>query len=75
MPYIAVKAFEKDEATKKEVAERINQIFLDVWGCKPEAITISFEEVERTSWDSEVYEKEIKPKEDKMFILSGEKRY
>lgn len=33
MPYIAIKAFPKDAETKKKVVEKINQIFLEEWGC------------------------------------------
>lgn len=29
MPYIAVKAFPKDEETKKKVIDQINEIFLN----------------------------------------------
>ena len=33
MPYIAIKTFPKDEETKKKVVERINELFLELWGC------------------------------------------
>ena len=39
MPYIAIKAYPKDEETKAKVAEKINQVFLEEWGCPPEAIS------------------------------------
>ncbi len=45
MPYIAIKSFPKDQATKEAVVEKINEIFLEVWGCPQEAITISIENV------------------------------
>ncbi len=74
MPYIQVKCYPKDEATKKKVVEKINDAFLELCGCPKEAISISIEEVEPSNW-GEVVENEIKPKEDKMYILSGEKKY
>ena len=46
MPYIAIKAYPKDEKTKKEIVEKINQLFLETWGCPQEAINISMEEVD-----------------------------
>lgn len=73
MPYIAIKSFPKDEATKRMVVEKINQIFLETWGCPQEAITISLEEVVPAEWDEKVRETEILPKTDKMFILDGKK--
>ena len=75
MPYIKIKSFPKDEATKKLVTEKINEIFLEVWGCPPEAITISMEEVQPRDWVETVVKPEIEPNKDKMMILSGEKCY
>lgn len=75
MPYIAVKAFPKDEETKKKVVDQINEIFLKTWGCPQEAITISMEEVTPDQWNEKVKEPEITPNQDKMMILDGEKKY
>lgn len=75
MPYIAIKSYPKDQATKEAVAERINEIFLELWGCPPEAITISAEEVDPADWEEKVLNPEIEPKKDKMLILSGKKCY
>lgn len=75
MPYISIKSFPKDEATKKEVVEKINQLFLDVWGCPQKAITISMEEVAPENWEEQVLKVEIEPNKDKMKILAGEKQY
>jgi len=74
MPYIAIKAYPKDEATKQAVVEKINQIFLETWGCPQQAITISVEEIAPEHWQQQVVLPEIEPKLDKMVILNGEKR-
>jgi 4-oxalocrotonate tautomerase len=75
MPYIRIKAYPKDEAVKQKVAEAINKVFLDNWGCAPEAISISFEEVAPELWEQQVENGEIDPLRDKMFILHGDKNY
>lgn len=75
MPYIAVKAFPKDEETKKKVVDKINQVFLEEWGCPQEALTISVEEIEPSNWNDKVVKPEIEPKKDKMMILDGKKKY
>ena len=75
MPYIAIKSFPKDQATKESVVEKINEIFLEVWGCPQEAITISIEDVLPEDWDEKIVKSEINPKKENMMILSGEKRY
>ena len=75
MPYIAIKAYPKDEETKKKIAERINQAFLEIWGCSQEAINLSIEEVVPQDWDEKVMQKEVIPQKDKMIILEGKKIY
>ncbi len=74
MPYIKIKCYPKDEETKKAVVEKINATFLELWGCPQEAISVSIEEVDPSDWDG-VVKNEIEPNEDKMFIMSGEKKY
>ena len=75
MPYIRIKAYPKDEAVKRKVAEAINKVFLDNWGCAPEAVSISFEEVAPELWEQQVENGEIESLRDKMFILHGDKNY
>lgn len=75
MPYIDIKAYPKDEATKKEVVEKINQIFLELWGCSQEAISINIEEYTPEIWEKEVFQAEVEPNKDKMLIFSGRKNY
>ena len=75
MPYIAIKAFPKDEATKKKLVDQINRAFLDTWGCPQEAISISLEEVSPVDWDEKVRKPEIEPRRDRMMILDGKKQY
>jgi len=75
MPYIAIKCYPKDTETKKKVVEKINEIFLEAWGCPQEAITISLEEFAPEEWEEKVKKTEIDPHQDKMMILSGEKMY
>ena len=75
MPYIQVKAYPKDEATKQEIVERINQAFLEIWGCPQEAINISIEEIAPENWEEQVFQAVIEPNKDKMMIYNGNKSY
>ncbi len=75
MPYIAIKTLPKDEETKRRTVDKINQVFIEEWGCPPQAITISVEEFSKEEFGEKVALTEIEPKRDKMMILSGEKRY
>ena len=75
MPYIAIKAYPKDEQIKKKVVDEINDIFVKYWGCPPEAISISMEEFAPETWEEKVVKPEIETNIDKMMILSGEKKY
>ena len=75
MPYIAIKAYPKDEETKKKLVDQINDIVLKTWGCPQEAISISIEEVKPADWDRSVMDTEVRHKADKMMILEGKKKY
>ena len=75
MPFIQIKAYPKDEKIKQKVAERINEIFLEEWGCPQEAISLSIETVQPKKWQTEIEQKEILPNSDKMLILNGKKTY
>lgn len=75
MPYIRIKAYPKDKATKVKVVEAINKAFMDNWGCAPEAINISIEEVKPENWEEQVEKNEMQTLEDKMFVRSGIKKY
>lgn len=75
MPYIAIQAYPKDASIKQRVVERINQVFLEEWGCAPEAISISIEEVSPADWEETVMKAQVLKKTESMMILSGEKRY
>ena len=73
MPYIEIKAYPKDEAIKKDVANDILEVFAKKWGCKKEAITISFIEVDPANWSKDVEENIIDKNTDKMYVLHGNK--
>ena len=75
MPYVAIKAYPKDEETNKKLVEKINEVFLEVWGCSQQALTISLEEIDPSDWNEQVVKTQIEPNKDKMMILSGEKQY
>ena len=75
MPYIRIKAYPKDKATKVKVVEAINKAFMDNWGCAPEAINISIEEVSPESWEELVERNEMQTLEDKMLVRKGVKMY
>ncbi len=72
MPYIQIKAYPKDENIKKKVAQKIEEVFLEEWGCKKEAISVSFEEIDPANWENTVVKPLIEPNKDKMYILNGE---
>lgn len=75
MPYVAIKAYPKDEETKKKLVEKINDVFLEVWGCPSEAISISLEEVAPSDWEEKVQKPEVDANKDKMMIYSGKKNF
>lgn len=73
MPYIAIKAYQKDDAVKAKAVEKIMEILPEIWGCSREAITISIEEYTPEEYKEKVLP-EITPKMDKVWVLNGENK-
>ena len=75
MPYVAIKAYPRDPAINQKLVEEIQKTVLNVFGCKPEALTISFEEVAKEDWKEKVDDALVAPDMDHVMILKGQKRY
>lgn len=75
MPYIAIKGYPKDEPTRRKIAERVNEVFLELWGCPQEAINISMEAIPPEQWEERIEQGEIPAAADKLLIRSGKKLY
>jgi len=75
VPYIAIKAYPKDEDVKKKVVDEINEVFIKYWGCPKEAISISLEEFAPEEWEEKVVKPQIETNMDKMMVISGKKNY
>ena len=54
MPYIAIKALPRDAEKKRALAERINEVMMEVWGCPQQAITISIQDIAPDEWGEKV---------------------
>ena len=75
MPYVAINAYPKDEKIKQELVKRINDVFLEVWGCSQKGLSISLEEVKPEDWTEQVVKPLMEPDREHMMILSGEKLF
>ena len=75
MPYIAIKAYQKNEEIKKKVVDQINDIFIKEWGCPPQAISISIEEFQPDEFEEKIKKAEVNVNKEKMMIFNGEKQY
>ena len=74
MPYIAIKAYQKNEEIKKKVVDQINDIFIKEWGCPPQAISISIEEFQPDEFEEKIQKAEVNVNKEKMMIFNGEKQ-
>ena len=76
MPFVAIKAYPgKDRGKTIELAEEIKALVMEKYGVPEQAVTVSFEEVEKDQWEEKVGKVDIEPKMDKVLIYHGEKRY
>ena len=73
MPYISIKAYPRDDEAVDKLAEKIKDDIIELWGCPPEAVTISFEAVAPEEWAEKVRKPEILAHPDKLRILDCRK--
>ena len=73
MPYVAIKTFPKSEKEQAEAAERVSRVLQEVWGCEPDWISVSIENIDPDDWDEKIAAGEMQENMDKMLILNGEK--
>ena len=51
MPLVEIKWFKgRDDATKAKTIELVTKAVCDGCGCKPEAVTVIIQDVDRASW-------------------------
>ena len=75
MPYIAIKAFPKDEEVVKALVENINQALMDTLNIPAEYVSISYEEILPDNWKERIVEGDMVADADFMKIRDGEKLY
>ena len=73
MPYVAIKTFPKSEKENAEAAERISKVLQEVWGCEPDWISVSIENIDPDDWDEKITAGDMQANMDRMLILNGEK--
>lgn len=72
MPHTVIRMFPgRSEEVKKELAEKIAKVIEETAGCPERSISISIQEVEKDSWEDEVYNKEIMTHQDTLYKKPG----
>ena len=75
MPSVDIKCFPRTEEAAKQMADKINEVLMETWGCPQHAVSVSIEMVPPEEWDEKVKIPEMDPRDETMMILHGEKRY
>ncbi len=75
MPYVAIKAYPRSKEQNQKLVEEVNAAVLRVFGCKPEAVTITFEEVPPAEWKEKVDDALVAPDMEHVMILKGRKKF
>lgn len=68
MPHIDLKiSSDITEIVKQKLAKQFEQDLVEIAGKDPGQISISIEEVDPKDWKKQVYDREIKPKLDRLY--------
>lgn len=74
MPHIVIKMHPgRTKEQKDEMVKRLSKEMVELFGCKDEVISVSYEEVASDEWKEKVYDKDIKGKEDSLWKKPGYK--
>ena len=72
MPHIEMKCYPgRTEEQKKACAEKIAQAIAETMGCGISHVSVSIEEVPQNDWKEQVWDVEISPKMDALYIKPG----
>lgn len=72
MPHIIVKLWTgKPEGKKRQLAEEIKKMTMDILGTPDTSISVAFEETTPEDWPEKVYGPDIIDKEDTLYIKPG----
>lgn len=72
MPHLHIQMYPgRDEATKKELVEKMQQCMMDVLDSSADGISISLEEIAPENWHEEVVKKRLLNKSEQVMKLPG----
>ncbi len=72
MPHAIIKVFPgRDREQKEALARAINDAIIGTLGSKPEAVSVSIEDVAPEAWGETVYGPDIADKPETLFIKPG----
>ena len=72
MPHVIVKLWPgKTEQQKKELAERITKVVMDVLDYGEESVSVALEEISSRDWAEKVYKPDILAHPDKLYKKPG----
>jgi len=74
MPHITIKCYPgRTEEQKKKCAESVALAIANTLGCDISAVSLEIDEIEKENWTSDVWDKEISPNMENLYIKPGYK--
>ena len=74
MPHVNIKCYPgRTEDQKKRCAKEVAKVISEIMGCDISHVSLEINEVEKTDWKSKVWDKEIEPNLDKLYVKPGYK--
>lgn len=74
MPHINIKCYPgRSEEQKKRCAEAVAKAVSETMGCDVSHVSLEINEIEKANWVVDVWDKEIEPNMDKLYVKPGYK--
>jgi len=72
MPHIVIKCYPgRTEETKKICAEKIAEVVVETLGCDKSKVSVAIKEILPDEWKEKVWDKEIEPEMESLYIKPG----
>ncbi len=72
MPHVEIKCYPgRTEEQKKSCAKAVAKAICETLNCPMEAVSLAITEIPQPEWKEKVWDKEIAPKKDALYIKPG----
>lgn len=72
MPHVEIKCYPgRTEEVKAKCAKAVTKAISETMGCDASAVSVAIKEIEKENWKTDVWDKQIAPEMDSLYMKPG----